>query len=367
MDVNYTFQGQEKVCSPQLVYYPEIICENIRLMKEIAGGSERLWPHIKTHKMTEVVKLLLAEGIDKVKCATISEVEMAVRAGAKQIVLAYPLVGPNVSRFLEVFKTVDHAVLYAIADDTEQVKLLASAACGQGLEVPLLMDVDLGQHRTGVSLDKAGSLYQEWSQLPGVRLCGLHCYDGHRHESDETVREREVQKEDTRVEELKAFLKDEGLDCPVVIYGGTPSFPCHVKLTKDYVSPGTCVIQDAGYEEAYRDLPFVPGAAILTRVVSRPSCDTFTLDLGTKAVACDPPIPRVRVVGWENAVTVMQNEEHLVLKAPDDRIGEIPSIGSALFAIPVHICPTTALYAKAAIVRGGKLSGWWTVDARDRI
>lgn len=81
------------------------------------------------------------------------------------------------------------------------------------------------------------------------------------------------------------------------------------------MSPGTCVIQDAGYRNAYPDLQFTPAAALLTRVVSRPSRDTFTLDLGCKAVATDPQPERAEIVGMEYARTVIQNEEHWVVRA----------------------------------------------------
>ena len=362
----YEFEGQGEIISPQLVYYPQIIRENIALMKQIAGGSERLWPHIKTHKMAPVVKLLLEQGIDKFKCATIAELEMAAGAGAKQLVLAYPLVGPNIRRFVQAVLAYPQVTLYAIGDDDWQIRLLGEQAARNGVTVNVLMDTDLGQHRTGVAISEAVSRYQEWDSFKGIRMCGLHCYDGHRHESDLSVRFAEVEKEDEGVRKLKAAIREAGLACPVVILGGTPSFPCHAKLMDDYLSPGTCVIQDAGYEDSYPDLPFVPGAAILTRVVSHPSPDTFTLDLGTKAVACDPPIPRVRVLGFSDAETVMQNEEHLVLRVPAEKKNHIPAIGTELFAIPVHICPTTALYPSVPVVENGGITGWWRVDARDR-
>ena len=80
----YTFEGQQDIVSPQLVYYPAIIRENIRKMIDIAGGTARLWPHIKTHKMAEVVQMQIEAGIDRFKCATIAEAEMAAKAGAKQ-------------------------------------------------------------------------------------------------------------------------------------------------------------------------------------------------------------------------------------------------------------------------------------------
>jgi D-serine deaminase-like pyridoxal phosphate-dependent protein len=363
---NYHFAGEEEIISPQLVYYPEIIRENIDLMIKIAGDKERLWPHIKTHKMEKVTKLLLSSGITRFKCATVAECETAAKAGAKELLLAYPLVGPNIGRFAALSKSFPDVKIYAIGDDTEQVKKLGACAAADGLRVLLLMDIDMGQHRTGVVPEKARTLYPVWSRLPGIVLSGFHCYDGHRHESDLEARNASSHSSDLEIEALKIDMLRDGFSCNVIVMGGTPSFPCHRNFTNEFLSPGTCVIQDAGYRDAYPDLPFTPGAAILTRVVSRPTEDTFTLDLGTKAVACDPPLPRAEVIGFEAAETVMQNEEHLVLRVPAAHIPDIPEIGSVLFALPVHICPTTALYPSVPAVENGRVIEWWDVTARDR-
>ena len=352
--------------SPQLIFYPEYIRENLRRMVRMAGGASRLWPHMKTHKTAEILKMQLEEGIDQVKCATIAELEIAANAGVRRIVLAYPLTGPNIRRFLTAQKTFSQVQLFAIADDTGQVEMLGRAASECGQTVRLLMDVDIGQHRTGVSLERAAGLYRQWSKVPGIDLCGAHCYDGHRHESDPEIRMQAVRETDEAFQKIRQELEGEGYSCSVVIFGGTPSFPCHVNLTDDYVSPGTCVLWDFGYRDAYPDLDFIPAAAVLTRVVSRPSEDTFTLDLGTKAIASDPAIPRAEIAGFEYAETVMQNEEHLVLRVPEAHIRDIPQIGSVLYALPAHVCPTSAMYPYAAVVEAGKLTGYWEIAARNR-
>ncbi len=365
-DHRYTFEGQESVISPQLVYYKDIIADNIKKMIGLAGGTERLWPHVKTHKMIEVVKMMMAQGIDKFKCATIAEAEMCGDAGAKKVTLAYPLVGPNIERFLHLTGAYPNTEFFAISDCTEQVELIGRAALGKKRPVNLLMDVDTGQHRTGVAMDKVEEFYKSWASVPGIVMRGLHCYDGHRHETDYEVRNREVTAVDLEIAKIKENILASGLDCGILIMGGTPSFPCHLKLNEEYVSPGTCIIQDAGYREAYPDLDFVPGAAVLTRVVSVQGNNTFTLDMGTKAVATDPSPERAVIAGMEYARTVLQNEEHWVVEVPKEHVGNIPQVGDVLFAIPVHVCPTSALYPEVPVVSKGKLAGWWQVTARNR-
>lgn len=363
---DYRFEGQQDIVSPQLVYYPEIIRDNLRRMIDLAGGTARLWPHLKTHKMAAVVKLHLEMGITRFKCATVAEAEMAASAGATHVILAYPLVGPNIRRFITLMKTFPNTVFYAIGDDTHQIDLLGRAAVEASVIANVLMDVDMGQHRTGVPLEAVSERYPLWAELPGIHMNGMHCYDGHRHESSRAVREEAVGPVDKALEEIKASLTAAGLDCSILVMGGTPSFPCHAALTGEFLSPGTCVIQDAGYQAAYPDLDFVPGAAVLTRVVSRPSECTFTLDMGVKAVASDPQGDRAVIVGMEYAKTEIHNEEHWVLRVPREHAADIPPIGAEVFAIPAHVCPTSALYPRVPAVEGGKVIAWWEVTARDR-
>lgn len=358
--MNYSFSGQEKVFSPQLVYYKDIIEQNISRMAEIAGDPKRLWPHVKTHKMAEMVKLQLAKGIRHFKCATIAEAQMCAEAGAEALLLAYPLVGPNLGRFLTLCQRYPGTVCYAMSDNTEQAALMGKAALEAGTELLLMMDVDIGQHRTGVPLDSVVGTYRSWAALPGVRMCGLHCYDGHRHEQNYAQRLALVEETDKQILAIK-----EALQCGLVILGGTPSFPCHAALTEEALSPGTCVIQDADYQRMYPDMHFTPGAAVLTRVISRPGRREFTLDMGTKAVASDPAVKAV-IAGMEYAETVLHNEEHWVVRVPEEHIADIPPIGAILFAVPSHICPTTALYPSVPVIENGGIIGEWTVTARNR-
>lgn len=367
MGFDYSFQGQEAIPSPQLVCYREIIRQNIRDMIKIAGDPNRLWPHVKTHKMIEVVRLQMEAGITSFKCATIAEAQMCGMAGAKRVALAYPLLGPNVERYFALVKAYPETKYYAIEDSTEMTEQLSQAAAREGITISLLMDVDLGQDRTGMPMAEAADAYERWAALPGIRMCGLHCYDGHRQESDPEQRFALVKAEDEQVRALKDSLTAKGLDCDFVILGGTPSFPCHVKLMpEDCYSPGTCVLWDFGYREAYPDLHFTAGAAVLVRVISRRGEDRMTLDLGTKAVASDPSPERAKLVGFEDAVTVLQNEEHWVVRVPEKKGRPLPPVGTVLFAIPTHVCPTSQLYPEVPVVEDGKVTGCWEVTARNR-
>jgi D-serine deaminase-like pyridoxal phosphate-dependent protein len=360
----YTLRDTSLLISPALIYYRDIILANTRRIIEMAGGAERLWPHVKSHKTEEMIRMQIDLGITRFKCATIAEAEMTVKAGGRDIILAYPLVGPNVSRFLRLAAGYGEAAFYAVGDDLRQLEILSTEAGKMGTQANVLVDVDIGMHRTGVSLDKLEGFYEAAAALKGVTLHGMHCYDGHLQDSDFNARKAKVDEIDNEVLRIKVSLERKGLDCGIMVMGGTPTFPCRAGKDGMYLSPGTCFIGHWGYSKKIPDMNFPPGAALFTRVVSHPAKDSFTLDLGCKGIASDPAGERGTIAGMEEAKTLFQSEEHWVFSLPPGQ--PLPPIGSDCYVIPAHICPTSALYPQIIVARDGEITGEWQVSGRNR-
>jgi len=102
----------------------------------------------------------------------------------------------------------------------------------------------------------------------------------------------------------------------------------------------------------------------MTRVISHPAKGVFTTDLGYKAIASDPAGQRGYIVGLEDAVPIIHSEEHWAFRLEDE--SRIPAIGSCLYVIPTHICPTTALYPEILVAKEGQVADRWQVTARNR-
>jgi D-serine deaminase-like pyridoxal phosphate-dependent protein len=364
-NMDYHFQGEEEIYSPAMIYYEDVIKENIQKSLAIAGGSERMWPHIKTHKNAEVIRMLQESGIKRFKCSTIAEAEICARRGAEHILVSYPLVGPAIHRFVRLARLYTRSLFWATGDDLKQLSLLGEAAMSAGLTIPFLVDVNSGMNRTGVSIDGDGlkDFCLDATNIPGLTLMGFHCYDGNFAVKDQAEREAYTASETKKILAARTALEAQGQKLPVMLMGGTPTFPFHARTNGVFLSPGTLFINDHGYSAKYKDLDFTPGAALLSRVISRPREDLFTLDLGYKAISADQEGERGVIANLPDASPVSHSEEHWVFSITPE---SAPAIGDILYVIPTHICSTTVLYPGVYVVRGGKLVNYWETSARDR-
>ena len=356
--------NEAEVPSPSLLIHPERVDENLRRMIAIVGDRTRLRPHIKTHKLAPIVARQVALGITKCKAATIAEAEMAAGAGVRDVLLAAQLVGPNVARFVALQRAFPGVAFSTLADDADVIETWHRAATAAAQPIEILLDLDVGQHRTGVTPGpRALDLYRQIVGCAGLRAGGLHAYDGHLHQNVRADRAAASDAAFAPVEKLRAELRQAGLPVPRVVCGGTPTFPLHARREGVECSPGTCVLWDAGYGGKLPDLEFQHAAVLLTRVISRPDSNRLCLDLGHKAVASEMPHPRVVFPALPDARAVGHNEEHLVLET--DRAAEFP-VGTVLYGLPWHICPTVALHDRVHVVQAGRVTEEWVVTARAR-
>ena len=370
MDNHYKFEESKEVITPALVYYLDIIKENIKKAVDLAGGPGYLWPHVNTHKMAQMVRLQMEAGITRFKCATIAEAEMAAGCGAGHVLVAYPLVGPNISRFIQLMQAYPKVCFWAVGDNEDQIRALGQLCSEAGLRANVLVDVNLGMDRTGVPVKDTEAFFMDCALMVGVSMMGLHCYDGHRTEHDFTQRKKEADTSAAQIKTICSHLCEKGYSCKTLVLGGSPSMPCYVDFPRTgyevYLSPGTYFVNDYGYTMKYPDLVFTPGAAVMTRVISCPLKGHFTLDLGYKGIASDPEGIRGVIAGMEHVRELFQSEEHWAFCMEPGYEDQCPRVGDELFVVPTHICPTSALYPSVPVVEKGHILDTWEVTARNR-
>lgn len=360
----FRINNPDEISSPALLVYPERIEGNIVRMIEIAGRPSMLRPHLKTHKMPEIVRMQMNHGITKFKCATIAEAEMVAGCGAPDILLAYQPVGPNLTRFFRLKKSFQGSKISCLADCEDIILKLSDQAAFNNEPASVWLDINVGMNRTGICPgEEAVRLFKLIDELPMLYTEGLHVYDGHIHEKDYLMREKACNDAFSPVRSLVELLENELKREIKVVAGGTPTFPIHAARENVETSPGTILLWDYGYSSSFLDLNFLHSAVILCRVVSKPSQDLICIDLGHKAVASEMPPPRIKFLEIENYEFISHNEEHMVFRTAE--AGELKT-GDVLYCLPYHICPTVDRYDKVSVVRNGRVSEEWDVSARKR-
>lgn len=365
----YHIADAGRLPSPSVVVFREYLEKNIAQMIAMAGTPERLRPHCKTHKTHEIVRMLLDRGVVRHKAATVREVQMCLEAGARDVLLAYQLVGPAVEQWADLAARWREARLASLTDCDAHIDLLARAARDRGVTLGAMLDVDTGLHRTGVPVGlEAERLYGRIATTPGLWPAGLHNYDAQHTPIPEPERRYPAIEETRRsVVELAERLAAAGHPVPEILCGGSPSFPGHAPEKAPIIcSPGTLVFSDNTYGQ-FTDIGsrYTPAALVFGRAISRPSPVHITLDVGTKAIAADPPVgKRGLIIGLEDYETVIHNEEHWAMTS--SKADEF-AVGDHVLVIPGHVCPCINLHPYIHVIGpDGRLEERWEVVARQR-
>ncbi|VAW40529.1 Type III PLP / low-specificity D-threonine aldolase [hydrothermal vent metagenome] len=362
----YEPKRPNEIASPALLIFPERVKQNIEHLIAIAGDVGRLRPHVKTHKLPQIVTLHQTYGIDKMKCATIAEAEMVARCGVADILLAYQPVGPNQQRLIQLAQTYPDSQFGCLLDNETTLRQLGAQLVGHDVTLNVWIDIDNGNGRSGIQSGKtAENLAKLISDTPQLRFAGLHVYDGHFAHLSIEGRIDKANAAFAPVYEMVQQLAADDVIVPNIVAGGSPTFPVHARQTNLDLSPGTYTLWDMGYAALCPELPFVHAAVLLSRVISKPLPNRLCLDLGHKAVAAENPLEnRVRFLNALEATFISQNEEHLVIELPN---AADFAVGDVLYGVPWHICPTVALHQEAiAIGEDGVVNGRWPIIARNR-
>ena len=355
-------RGIEDCVSPGILIDADRVAGNIqKMLSTVAGNGARLRPHVKTHKMPDVIRMQVEAGIAKFKAATISEASMIATHGGRAVLLAYQPVGPNVALLTKLMQNHPTVSFATFVDHKDAVHQLATQMKNANLKMRVFIDIDCGMHRTGIPFGKSlHVLRDQIEKLMSLEYAGLHVYDGHLHQPVLENRRHETERIIQQVTDY-----DHEHSVGNVVGGGSPTFQFWAESTSWECSPGTTLFWDSGYATAFPELPYEIAATLLTRVISKPGKNLFCVDCGYKAVASEMPLKnRLTVIGLPDAEIISHSEEHMVLSS--SRAEEL-QLGQPLLTFPRHVCPTMALHEHARIIRQGEVNAHrWPVTARNR-
>ena len=360
----------EEVDTPALLIDLDAFERNLRRLADAVEGTPvRLRPHAKTHKCPTIALKQMALGAVGVCCQKVGEAEAMVNGGVPNVLVSNEIVGA--SKVARLAALARHAEVMVCADDPLHVEQLSEAAQAFSVELPVLVEVDVGAPRCGVAPGQpALELARRIEGAPGLRFGGLQAYQcAAQHLPPIAERKEAIQAAVHKVRECLELFERDGIPCERVSGAGTGTYPFERDSgVYTELQAGSYVFMDADYaqnldEDGAPVSTFEHSLFVYTTVMSRPIPERAVVDAGLKAYTLEMGKPWVH--GMPDVEVVGVSDEHGALHLSD------PSrdlrLGRKLMLIPGHCDPTVNLHDWYVCIRGGRVEALWPISARGAI
>ena len=358
--------------TPALLVDLDAFERNIKKMSEYCKKNNVNYrPHTKTHKCPVMSKIQIAAGAIGICTAKVSEAEAQVDGGLKDILITSPVITPyKIKRLINIRKK--DPGLIVVVDNLQNVKDLSEVAVSNKLKLDVIVDINIGQDRTGVEPGKfAVEFVKKLLKSDGLRFRGIQAYSGGmQHVLGFKERNEMNLKAMELAAETKRMIEKEGIELEIFSGGGTGTYNIdHYIPGFTEGQPGSYVFMDVQYlsiggkdfaGDYYGD--FEPSLTILTTAISRPIKDAITVDAGTKALAMERPKPIVKhITGVSYSLS---GDEHgkISFENPSREI----KIGDKVELIITHCDPAVNLYDYYYCIRNDKVEAIWEITGRGK-
>lgn len=353
--------------TPSLVIDLPTVRRNISKLHDYVGQHPfAIRPHTKTHKSRLFARMQLEAGAQGLTVAKVGEAEVMAREN-NDILIAYPAI--DLHRRERIARLAQGSFVRVAVDSVEHIALLAESARQAGSTVGILVDVNVGSDRTGVSSpQEALLLAQQVTRHEGaLRLDGVFFYPGQIWNRPEEQPPR-LKQVDAMLAEVIDLWQTAGLAAPIVSGGSTPTaYQSHFVTRQTEIRSGTYLFNDMNTVRAgFCELEEC-AAAIVTTVVSRAVAGKGVIDAGSKTLTSDRNVTQPHsghgyVVEYPEATVVRLSEEHGELDL--SRCSAQPKLGERLTIIPNHICPCVNLQDKVMLFDHDRELTETTIDTR---
>ncbi len=356
---------KSEIDTPALLIDLEVMERNLdRMAAYFRTVTANLRPHVKLHRATPVLAhMQLQAGGVGVTCAKLSEAETLAAAGIRDILIANQIVGPRkIQRLVNLAK---HAEVIVAVDSYENVAELSRAAQAKGVQIRVLVEVNIGHNRCGVApFEPALALSRAVAEAPGLIYKGLMGYDGHcTLKIAEADREGCSRAANQLLVQTRDYIEAAGLTVDIVSGGGTFTYRFAAEtqgITE--VQAGTYLFNDTAFREhGVRD--FDCALTVLATVISRPSWaekhDLAVIDLGRKGMDTSLGLPEVKSPPGATVFSMSQEHGRVRLEgaAWDLRVGDKMELWVR------NANDTINLYDKFYAIRDGIVEAVWEIPA----
>ncbi|SRR6266508_459009 len=347
------------LATPCLIVDVAALTRNLRrAANHVAGTRVKLRPHFKAHKCTALLRRQLeAGGCSGVTCATAAEALVLAEADFDDILVANQIVDRHALATLAAAAGRAHVTV--AVDSHVHVGLLQRLAAKEGVDLDVLIEVDVGLHRGGLPPRSADllSLAVAVAHAPGLSFAGLQGYEGHAvFVADRAKRRRLVNAAANVLEHERDRLAAAGFPCRLISGGGTGTFELAIEAgVHDEVQAGSYPLMDVRYLTLH--LMFEPALYCLASVISRRD-DRAVLDCGLKSLSAEYGLPKATTPQIE---CLDLSDEHTQVRLHGVNL----AVGDRVTLIPGHVDPTVNLHDTLFVVDDDEVQPW-AVDGRRR-
>lgn len=356
-----------QIDTPALLIDLDLMDGNISRLFDLARGSGvTVRPHLKTGKTPAIAHRLLRAGAQGICVAKLGEAEVMAAAGIEDILVTTEVAGAaKISRLMGLLRR--HPAVKVVVDSVVGIEALAKAAAEWDVIAPVLVDIDVGQHRTGTDPGQpAAALAEHIASARSLLFLGVQGYEGHlQHVHDAKEREQLCA---AAMEQLTATIdamRAANLPPKIVTTGGTGTWQYCAKYNSagvTEVQPGSFIFMDVDYRNAI-GVGYTNALTVLATVISCPTPSRAIIDAGLKALSTDSGNPEVK--GLTGITYRPGGDEHGILTW-DEGANPGLKVGDLLELIPSHCDTTINLFDYYFALRGGRLEVVWSIEGRGK-
>ncbi|MFQ5873497.1 MAG: DSD1 family PLP-dependent enzyme [Dehalococcoidia bacterium] len=353
---------KEELDTPALLIDLPVMESNISRMADFFRGLKaNLRPHAKHHKCPIVGHKQIEAGAIGLCCAKVGEAEALVAGGIGEILITSQVVGATkIARLLGLAR---QAHVTVAVDNAENVADLSEASRRAGVELDVVVEVNVGQNRCGVLPgEPVLRLANAVQKAKDLRFAGVMGYEGHLvaiedYETRASRAKLDIQKLIDSVE----LLERSGVPVGIVSSGGTGTYNITGTLPKiTEVQAGSYLFMDTQYRGVLTD--FDCAASVLATVISRPSKGLAVVDAGRKAVSNDHGMPQVKDLPGATLVGLSEEHGNIAVEGEAANL----KVGDKIEIIPSHTDTTVNLHDYYFTMRDDSLEAVWEIAGRGK-
>jgi D-serine deaminase-like pyridoxal phosphate-dependent protein len=264
----------------------------------------------------------------------------------------------------------EHGEVIACVDALEHVEMASKAGLAAGVDVPVLIELDIGMDRCGIlPYGPAVELAQRIADTKGIRLAGVMGYEGHLLTAwPATDKESQIRDAVGRLTGTADAIRDVGIPVDIVSSGGSGSYmvTSTVPGVTELQAGGGCLMDRFYAEDCHMaELGFEFAVTLMLTVAGRPAHapERAILDGGFKTMSdgMHKPLP----IDLPDTELVYLSAEHMNLRVGPD--APPVRIGDKVRFIPEYTDTTTFRHDAFVATRGGVVESIIPLAARGRL